>query len=61
MLLAAFAGGSLIWFFPLAVCYVPCALMALASRILEPVLVGIAKNSAKNQSDSEADPWYLSE
>lgn len=61
LLLAAFAGGSLIWIFPLAVCYVPCALMALASRILEPVLVGIAKNSAKNQPDSEADPWYLSE
>ena len=61
LLLAAFAGGSLIWIFPLAAIFVPCMLMALASRILEPVLVGIAKNSAKNQSDSEADPWYLSE
>lgn len=61
LLLAAFAGGSLIWIFLPAVIFVPCMLMALASRILEPVLVGIAKNSAKNQSDSEADPWYLSE
>ena len=62
MLLAAFAGGSLIWFFPLAACYVPCALMALASKILEPVLVRIAKSATEDQPESsEANPWYLSE
>ena len=62
LLLSAVAGGSLIWIFPLTAIFVPCMLMALASRILEPVLVSIAKNSAENQSDSsKADPWYLSE
>ena len=62
LLLAAFAGGSLIWIFPLAAIFVPCMLMALASRTLEPVLVCIAKSRLKNQSDSsKADLWYLSE
>lgn len=62
LLLAVFAGGSLVWIFPPAALFVPCMLMLLASGILEPVLVCIAKNSEKNQPDSsKADPWYLSE
>lgn len=62
LLFVAFAGAGLVWIFPLAALFVPCILMALASRILEPMLVGIAKNSVENQPDSsEANPWYLSE